>query len=57
MHLKTQHLEVAMARIEEEKKTIAAARKVGGVMKKGVMPVNEAVNPYPALAIPTQHQA
>ena len=36
VHLKTQHLEVAKARIEEEKKAIAAARKVGWAVKKGV---------------------
>ena len=45
-HLKTQHLEMAKARIEEEKKAIAAARKVGWAVKKGVVPVNEAVKAY-----------
>ncbi|HUB66675.1 MAG TPA: hypothetical protein VL981_04240 [Candidatus Methylacidiphilales bacterium] len=37
------HLEVAKARIEEEKKAIAAARKVGWAVKKGTVTVNEAV--------------
>jgi len=46
VHLKTQHLEVAKARIEEEKKAIAAARKVGWAVKKGAVPVNEAVKAY-----------
>lgn len=46
VHLKTQHLEVAKARIEEEKKAIAAVRKVGWAVKKGVVPMNEAVKAY-----------
>jgi len=44
--LKTHHLEVAKAKIEEEKMAIAAARKVGWAVKKGSVTVNEAVKAY-----------
>jgi len=45
VRLKTRRLEAAKAGIEEEKKAIAAARKVGWAVKKGVVAEPQMANP------------